>query len=86
MLEKSSESDKNYFKIYKQTELAYVFFAEDIVKSNPKGGSNRNLMPWVDFVRKYTYPAPTINPTKVNNKNKLTDDEDDITTLRHRKL
>ena len=73
------ESGKNYFNIYKQTELAYVFFAEDIVNNSPKSDNNRKLMPWVDFVRAYTYPAPTINPTKVNNKPKLSDDADDIT-------
>jgi len=71
------ESDKNYFRIYKQTEFGYVFFAEEIVKNNPPNASDRKLTPWVDFVRLYTYPAPTINPTKVNNKNKLTDDGDD---------
>ena len=64
---------ENFFRGYSATHFGYVFSAMDIIR--PEYANQET--PWVDFVRDFTYPPPVIRPTQVNNKPKLSDDEDD---------
>lgn len=69
------QADKNFFKRFDQTTFAYLYYIPNIIDDFATVTEEKDMMPWVDFVRKYTYPAPKIAPGKVNNQQKISDDE-----------
>ena len=69
------QADKNFFKRFDQTTFAYLYYIPNIIDDFATVKEEKDMMPWVDFVRKYTYPAPKIAPGKVNSQQKISDDE-----------
>ena len=64
---------ENFFRGYNPTYFGYVFSAMDIIRPEYA----KQEVPWIKFVTDFTYPPPEIRPNEVNNKPKLSDDEDD---------
>ena len=69
------QADKNFFKRFDQTTFAYLYYIPNIIDDFATVKEEKDMMPWVDFVRKYTYPAPKIAPGKVNSQQKISDEQ-----------
>ena len=68
---------EDYFPRYDKTTFGYVFYAQDMDKNIYAD----QMIPWVDFIRDFTFPAPKINPTTVNDRPKNASEDEDFPSM-----